>query len=782
MRLFNLGLRPKQLARLMLLGFVVGCFGGTAEANPSWKSMQGHSECGGLTKEGKLQEACGFTRATKIGKALGKCPSGSFFDIGTWACFSCPTGFNRNARAVTSPKACDKAVTPKTSPAKFGGKVNCPAGSILDGRNGGECWACPSGFGRTANAVDKWNACGMIGKKAVSALFKGKACPTEGSFRDPRNGGECWSCPEDYSRTGNAVTSDKACKTVLDFEPATKAAALTCEPGEHFDFVDGGTCWACAVGEKRTLNSVKGAKACRNNSMKWVVPTRGMYGLFGLGRGADDILAKLIADRTEIDKVVKIAAEAGETDEAEALKLAWDVIDKRPWESAYLTVLMQGAIMRAAAKPVAERTDSEKDVLAIVAKLIQWNRQFIAYQAKQAHETWVTASKMQFAEATAKMGAAAIYADSMVTPPDYNELLVSSIQASAGIAGPVGSLLVTLFVKPVSNVMLPFRKAARKAAIEAAKQAAKTVAGSGGATTGTVAAAAAGPLMTAAAAAVIVTMEMDKFAKLQEEEGKIRQSIAIADSPVDMTIFFQQKNGEEEFKFHWATVIGAATPPSAYFKARLAAYKNGTADKQIAFPTINMNSTTVAADKPDVVTADTVKIETIQTTSVVVGANSNTNSNSTRPFEQTASKLMLAAIKRQTAQPTGAMRFELTNAPGFCLSKGPGTTTAMVLANCNATDTLWFKFDKDKGNVVFADKYCLRLASEAPKSDTAVYLNDCGDASVYGFELTKSGLIKSANANNCVGVDRRQAKGSAVVSLNCSSFSPRQIWRPWAVN
>lgn len=771
------GLKPKRLAFMVLCAVFLSCIGSAAEASPAWRDIKGYSECGGIDKNGELQEACGFTRAKKIGKAVGSCPKGSFFDLGTWACYSCPPSYNRNARSVVHEKACDKNVTNRRSPARLVGKATCPSGSVYDPRNGGECWSCPSGYGRTAAAVDKWNACGMIGRKAVSAQFKGKICP-DGAFLDKRQGGECWSCPEDYNRTANAVTSANACIITLDFKPAIKESALTCEPGEIFDFVDGGTCWKCAEGETRTMNGVKGAKACRNKTMKWVVPTRTMYGLFGLGKGADAILAQIIAERTDVDAIVRSVAEGTGENAASALKLAWETIDTKPWESPYLPTILQGKLMAALDKPATQRSDSEKGLIRAVSDLVQWNRQFIAYQNKQAFDAWAATSKKFYEEKAKQMGAAVIYADNMMTPPDYNELIVASIQAGTFMAAPVGALSIPLFVKPVGYALLPFRKAAQKAAI----QGLKVMTSSGGIPSSSAMAAASGPLVIAAAAAVILTLEMDKLLKMEEYEGKIRQAIDISNRPVDLKLLFQQENGMQDFTFHWASVLSANTQPSSFFKQRLAAYKNGTADKQITFPTINMNSATIAADTPDSVTADTVRIETIPTTSVVVGANSNTNPNATRPFVPTATKPMLAAIKRQTTQPAGAMRFELTSAPGLCLSKGAGTTTAMVLGDCNAMDTLWFKFDRDKGNVVFADKYCLRLASEQPKSDTAVYLNDCGDTNVDGFELTKRGLIKSANSNNCVGVDRRQSRGSAVVSLNCSSFSPRQIWRPWAVN
>lgn len=71
----------------------------------------------------------------------------------------------------------------------------------------------------------------------------------------------------------------------------------------------------------------------------------------------------------------------------------WKVINSKPWESPVLAVVFQEAVMTAVIRPVAQQTDSKKEVLARIAQLIQWNRQFIASQARRAHETWVTATK-----------------------------------------------------------------------------------------------------------------------------------------------------------------------------------------------------------------------------------------------------------------------------------------------------------------------------------------------------------------------------------------------------
>lgn len=598
----------------MVTLFVLGFLGDAAHAgqkiqvNASWKDLKGHSACGGVDQNGKLQEPCAFEKAKFEKKALGKCPKGSFFDVGTWSCYSCPSGYNRNARSVTHPMACDKAVTPQTASAKYVGKKKCPSGSILDMRNGGECWTCPSGLGRTAVGIDQWNACGMIGKKAASATFRGRSCPVEGSFADPRNGGECWVCPPGYDRTGNAVTADKACKKVLDFKPANKAAALTCEPGQHFDFIDGGTCWSCPEGSDRTMSSVKSTKACRNKKMKWVTPTREMYGLFGLGDGADEILAEMIAARTEIDDVVKEAATNGKVSQDVALKTAWDVIDTQPWESSYLATLLAKRAIDAARKPVSQRSAAEKDLVDTVSKLFQWNRQFIAYQAKQAHENWTRASRLFYEARSKEMGAANIYSDSMVTPPDYNELIANTIQGTAAVSM-AGSVAAGAFL-PKFAYMFPYKQVAIKVIQSAGSNPSAFLTTGGGGMSG-VAGAAAAPLAITMAIGVIVTMEIDKYAKLEKAEGEIRQAIEIANRPVDLALMLQQKNGKDEFWAHWSTVLSDKTPPSAYFKTRLAAYKSGTADKSsasgtagttggpISFPTINMGSSVdVTAPKP----------------------------------------------------------------------------------------------------------------------------------------------------------------------------------------
>ncbi|UTW52130.1 ricin-type beta-trefoil lectin domain protein [bacterium SCSIO 12827] len=766
---------PKYLGILFLGLLILGGNSEDVQANSSWKQLRGHSACGGVDQRGNLQEPCGFDRAKFESKAVGKCPKGSFFDIGTWACFSCPKGFNRNARPVTSPKACDKPIKGSATKAVYLGKVSCPSGAFLDPRNGGECWKCPSGYGRTAAAVNQWNACGMIGKKAVSAEFKGKACNAEGAFRDPRNGGECWKCPEDHLRTAAAVTAGNACHTNLDFEPATKTAALTCPAGQHFDFIDGGTCWSCPQDTTRSTSGVKSDKACRIKKMRWVVPVRGKYGLFGLGNGADDILAKLIAERTRIDAAAKAAAKASGEPEAQAIANTWKQIDSKPWESPILSALLGQIVMEAAVKPVAQRTASEKSLLDIVAKLIQWNRQFVAYQSKQAFDTYFAAANKANEIALSKMGAASIYAGGVIAPPDYNEIVAGAIQVGAAVAGPAGALLITLFASPVHAALLPHRALqAAKAAGDAAKVAAISTSWTGA----SAAMAAAAPMLIAAGAAVVVTMEMDKLMKTEEMEGKIRQAITIANRPVDIGLLLQMKEGPDEFLFHWAATIGGDAQPSTNFKTKLAAYKSGKTPGDLSSidpSKITITSTTVPGQpNPNTTTIDpsSIKIEPIQSTTVVVG---NTNA----APAPTAEKALIAAIKRQKTQPPGTLRFELTNAPGLCLSKSEGPTEAMALADCNQQDTLWIRPNEKPNALVFDSKYCVGVGDAKLQDRTKVLISKCQNSPNMQWELQADGHVKMVKFDFCMTVIDKAVKGAEVLLQKCSGNRPRQIWRPW---
>lgn len=773
------------IAVLALGLLIVGANANGALASSPWAGMRGYSACGGIDRNGNLQAPCGFKRATYVKQSIKSCPRGTFAAAG--ACYVCTTGYRRNIlKKITDKRACRKPVSAKFTRATYLGSGKCPSGSHYDGRNGGECWRCPSGYGRTAAGVDKWNACGRIGKKAVSAIFVRRACPTEGSVHDPRNGGECWKCPEDANRTGNPVTGTRACKIAFAFAPAIEKSDLKCGPGEIFDFVNGGSCWTCPQGTKRTLSGIKTAKACRNNNMEWVVPKRQTFGIFGLGTGADDILAKLIADRTRIDSAVKKAAQVDNKDPKALLKSAWHVIDTQPQNSPYLSALLANIVMEAAVKPASQRTAAEKNLLARVSQLVQWDRQFVAYQAKQAHDTWVAASRKAYAEAEKKMGAAVVYSDSMVTPPDYNRIVVGAIQLGAGFAGPAGAVLVPLFVPPVRIATFPFRTAAREAskravqaAIEAGLELGEEGAEAGVWTAGSAATAAMGPAMIAIGAAVIVTMEIDKFAKEAAAEGKIRQSIAIANRPVNLGVLLQQKGGPDEFQFHWSAVMAASTRPSANFKRLLAAYKAGkNPDAAASGPTAPKGAVSAADVHVSTGSASTANTTTGTGSVKLSGGLPGSNPPKKAAPRPSLADLIEQAVTHQSGRPPkGAMRIEASNMRGSCLTKRSGTSQIMSAVDCRNDRAMWIAPDPRNGHLIFASKYCLVGSPPERLGRTPGYvaIEPCSNSSLrQKWQLTRQGLIELARAGQCITLRK-----TGLVLQKCGSDPRGQKWRPW---
>lgn len=80
-------------------------------------------------------------------------------------------------------------------------------------------------------------------------------CPGKNLHFSPRNGGECWSCPSGYKRTLNFITSKKACTKKAFKGPYSKATFVRsvwgCPAGQFHIAKNGGTCMACPKGYKR---------------------------------------------------------------------------------------------------------------------------------------------------------------------------------------------------------------------------------------------------------------------------------------------------------------------------------------------------------------------------------------------------------------------------------------------------------------------------------------------------------------------------------------------------
>lgn len=242
--------------------------------DPFYNGKAGAPVCGGYWN-GKLQPKCPPSPATFVAEAVGVCPAGSFVDIGAGGCFTCPDGFNRTGDAVTSATACsklDSSVALRQMSAKFAGSL-CPAGSFFDPIHGGQCYSCPAGYKRSAAHIDAPNACFIpAGERFARAKRTLRTIwPHDckgGSFHDAWDGGGCWTCPAGYRRTGNHIADANACVQSISEQQAraTLQGKAECKTGEFLDLRNGFECWSCPTGTYRTVHPVNGNQACEQRA------------------------------------------------------------------------------------------------------------------------------------------------------------------------------------------------------------------------------------------------------------------------------------------------------------------------------------------------------------------------------------------------------------------------------------------------------------------------------------------------------------------------------------
>lgn len=247
-------------------------------------AKMGKTDCGGLDAQGRLQKPCAKTEAHFEADALGKCPEGSFFDIGRWSCWSCPKDFHRSAWPVDSARACQRPHPGQQvsfTKATLGGTA-CPAGSFADPARGGECWSCPAGFVRNITPVRTSTACVQVAREGFAAATKhgpatgpmNMSCPA-GQFWGAKDN-SCYSCPADFHRTLQPLDSAQACgqQVVLKVSEATLVGVAACKTGEFVDFdlrltstpdalKAGGNCWSCPEAANRTVFPVDSDRACQ---------------------------------------------------------------------------------------------------------------------------------------------------------------------------------------------------------------------------------------------------------------------------------------------------------------------------------------------------------------------------------------------------------------------------------------------------------------------------------------------------------------------------------------
>jgi hypothetical protein len=148
------------------------------------------------------------------------CPRGSIYDRRNGGeCWSCPTGsVQEKGHPITANNACE--VPAKTHHSRFVDKhaatglikTDCRSGFFLH-QLSGVCYRCPSGYKRTTAGIDTPQACVKHDDaKPLRANFVKRVGCQAPAFYDPRNGGECWRCPDGFTPTGASATDGRACR------------------------------------------------------------------------------------------------------------------------------------------------------------------------------------------------------------------------------------------------------------------------------------------------------------------------------------------------------------------------------------------------------------------------------------------------------------------------------------------------------------------------------------------------------------------------------------------
>lgn len=361
-----------------------------------------------LYANSRVTLGCDFQKAAAVFVGIKPaCPSGSFVDPQNGGeCWSCPTGFIRNASPVTSADACWKAVSEDVQPAVKTGITGCPSGSFGDPN--GKCYQCPSGFNRTWDPVTSGTACSKSwAGPFASATYMGTpaSCGSD-SFFDPQNGGECWKCPTDYRRTLYPVSASNACaktistqyqKATVKFSCATQAQPFGYGPA-FGDPQNGGECWACPLQYSRGLMAVSSTSACTisNGTLLWNIP---QYPDPGVQKFFSGILADAFRDPRQIDKFLDKRANGSATRKA----ALWNMMATQPNNSPEFKAIVFTALLSAA-----RRTDSSmasKNSVMAFQNYVKNRRTFIAKEAGAMYEHWLTVnSASQYAAARASLG------------------------------------------------------------------------------------------------------------------------------------------------------------------------------------------------------------------------------------------------------------------------------------------------------------------------------------------------------------------------------------------
>jgi hypothetical protein len=766
--------------------------------------------CGGLV-DGKLQESCGNKVAVFESDAVGKCAAGSFFDLGTWSCYSCPTGYKRSLTAVTGDRACEKADTSvkgKLTSATFKGTV-CPKGSFFDPTREGECWSCPEGFNRSAapvewadacvkpagkvfapttkkgsatgllkakcpndqfakggscfscpagynrtlNAMESDKACAQVVKadKSKAKLIKQAQCePGEirDKLRDPKHGGECWTCPTSATRTVYPVNGGQACQIAgkVTYAGASQTGALSCPAGQMFDLVNskhpkvqallrqqggsfpsslgsggGGSCWSCPAGYRRTATAAWSPDACKSIGTEWRTATYTQPGLFGLD-GAEDVAKEILATRPElIVAIVEGIAPSLKMTVADVLRDTWDDIATHPEESGVLKTAVYSRLQTAAAEP-AKASAAEKRLLASFAEAMVRFRTFLAEEALNAGTAWqeVKLFKMTQNKSVQRGDASVLFTDL----PNFENITATAVLGGLATGTGLSALAVTGIMEKVTlKTIFPYRgrgvvtKAGQKLGSEVTQEVGEAIAKVAGKAVAKSASKAGSAMVKAALSGGVSLMieVVSEFVIIAVDKGlqeanlipTLKAKLATAQQKVDVARLLATSAGGSELDAQWAIMMGEPTLPKDL---------NGIAQ---SVKTASASQAAATAEKP--------------------------------------------VQKAKPTQTADAPKFAIASVgmPGLCLDE---SGAAAVLLPCAVAGKQW---SVGVGNSLRSAKSNKCLVAGSPVSVAA-----CPATPMPLYMWALSGQAIRAGIGVCL-----EGRGTALAMAACNPQVPTQAWR-----
>jgi Putative Ig domain len=502
--------------------------------DPEVLGQTGTSTCGGPN-----QAECGLQRATKQGAwdSDQTCDDG-FRDPLTYggSCWKCPDDYIRSLKPVTDPAACWRAAHPeyasairKTSSTGYWPHECWAMGAFWDGIHGGTCWTCPEAYpARGTASVESDEACWRDSghQEARAELIEVLGCPSKTAgqlypdgnpFYDPREGGECWTCPAFSDRTVFAVDSDQA----------------------------------CSVG------------------FGWTSPKYKEPGLFGLD-GAKDVIVGLLQHPQDVTDYLYVLAKQGNVppeDRATWVAARWAEIGATPESSDAINSMANLKVLEAVEEFDMLADDAPKKRLALAfAQYVRDRRTFVAEDALHMYDVWKAGNDYRRSQRPPNIGDLFYIG---TPPPDFlrhsqDEWLRLTAGASVGL-GMVGAAAaaavfsavipqsiwsVAAFTDaPVGGVALAFSQAS--AAITGGAQAAEGVIATAGA-------AMAGASIIAAVGVAIGAAAIDIVVKSETARPTLVDNLDSAKAAVDITEFVQDSKA---FSYYWTL---GTSGPSAY--------------------------------------------------------------------------------------------------------------------------------------------------------------------------------------------------------------------------